>query len=70
MRTLKVEKTHKNRTKTFEELTFQEQAKVISMTALQFRKQLRAHLKRAKEEQRDVKQIREARLDLLRRIVK
>jgi len=39
-------KRHKDDTKTFEELTFQEQAKTMNMTALQFRKQLKAHLRR------------------------
>ena len=43
---------HKGDTKTFEELTYSEQAKAMNMTALQFRKQLKAHLRRVKEEDR------------------
>ena len=66
---VKMRKTHANYRNTFEELTFQQQARSISMTALQFRKELKAHLRRAKEEGKEVDKIREARLDLLRRIL-
>jgi hypothetical protein len=61
---------HKHDTKTFEELTFMEQAKAMNMTALQFRKQLTAHLRRADEEDRASQQIVRARLRLLDRILK
>jgi len=61
---------HKGDTKTFEELTFQEQAKAINMTALQFRKQLSAHLRRVKEEDRlDPEGVLQDRLRLLERII-
>jgi hypothetical protein len=66
---MKVEKTHKGYTETFRELNFEEQAKAISMTALQFRKQVRAHMDRAAEEGKDVKQVVDARLGLLRKIL-
>ncbi len=62
-------KRHKRDTKTFEELTFQEQAKTLNMTALQFRKQLNAHLRRADEEGRAPQRIVRTRLRLLERIV-
>ncbi len=62
-------KRHKRDTKTFEELTFQEQAKTMNMTALQFRKQLAAHLRRAVEEDRDPQSIVRTRLRLLERIM-
>ncbi len=60
---------HKGDTKTFEELNFQEQAQAMNMTALQFRKQLTAHLRRADEEGRPRDQVVSARLALLQRIV-
>lgn len=60
---------HKDDTKTFEELTFQEQAKAMNMTALQFRKQLTAHLRRANEEGRPRGEVLTGRLGLLQRIL-
>jgi hypothetical protein len=60
---------HKNDTKTFDELTFEEQAKAMNMCALQFRKQLNAHLKRAVEEERQIQKVLRSRLDLLRSII-
>jgi hypothetical protein len=60
---------HKDDTKTFEELTFQEQAKAMNMTALQFRRQLTAHLRRAGEEGRPQAEVLSARLGLLQRIL-
>jgi hypothetical protein len=63
-------KRHKRDTKTFEELTFQEQAKTMNMTALQVRKQLAAHLRRAEEEGRASQRIVRMRLRLLERILK
>jgi len=60
---------HKGDTKTFEELTFQEQAKAMNMTALQFRKQLTAHLRRADAEGRASQRIARSRLRLLERIL-
>jgi hypothetical protein len=63
-------KRHKRDTKTFEELTFQEQAKTMNMTALQVRKQLAAHLRRAEEEGRASQRIVRMQLRLLERILK
>lgn len=60
---------HKGDTKTFEELTFQEQAKAMNMTALQFRKQLTAHLRKAAEEGRSTSEVLRTRLQLLERIL-
>jgi hypothetical protein len=60
---------HQNDTKTFAELTFEEQVKAMNMNALQFRKQLRAHLRRADEEGRSRRAVLNARLDLLRNIL-
>jgi hypothetical protein len=62
-------KRHKGDTKTFEELTFQEQTKTMNMTALQFRKQLTAHLRRAEAEGRASKRIVRTRLRLLESIL-
>jgi hypothetical protein len=41
-------------TKTFDELTFKEQAQAINMTAVQLRRQITAHLRRAEQEGRDL----------------
>jgi hypothetical protein len=41
-------KRHDNDTKDLEELTFAQQARSMSMRVLQFRKELDAHLRRAK----------------------
>ena len=41
---------HKTVTKSFEELTFREQNHAMNRNALQFRKQLTAHLRKAKAE--------------------
>ena len=60
---------HKGDTKTFEELSFAEQVKAMNMTALQFRKQLNAHLRRAKAEDRDGDAILDKRLGLLEGIL-
>ena len=64
-----VPRRHKGDSKTFEELTFEEQAKAMNMNALQFRKQLRAHLRRAKKEGRDEGDVLRVRLDLLNHIL-
>ena len=63
------QRRHQNDTKTFEELTFGEQIKAMNMTALQFRKQLTAHLRRADEEGRSRREVMNTRLNLLRRIL-
>jgi len=60
---------HKQDTKTFEELTFRERALAMNMTALQFRKQLKAHLRRASAEYRDTDDVLRARLELLESIL-
>jgi len=50
---------HQNRTKTFEELTFAEQAKSINAQIVVLQRSIRAHVRRAMKEQRP-KQITEA----------
>lgn len=60
---------HQNDTKTFAELTFEEQAKAMNMNALQFRAQLRAHLRRAAKEARPRREVLNTRLNLLRNIL-
>lgn len=60
---------HKRDSKNFEEETFQEQAKTMNMTALQFRKQLEAHLRRANAEGRERDTVVKSRLGLLQRIL-
>jgi hypothetical protein len=60
---------HKGDTKTFEELSFAEQVKAMNMTALQFRKQLNAHLRRAKAEDRHSDDVLDKRLSLLESIL-
>ncbi len=57
---------HKNDTAEFKDLDFQGQARAMNMTALQFRKQLKAHLRRAGEKR---ERTLEVRLGLLRRII-
>ena len=46
---------HKQDTATFEELDFHGQARAMNATVLQFRQQLRAHLRRAAQEERKFK---------------
>jgi len=62
-------KAHKVHTKTFEELTYGEQARSMSIRALQYRKEFKAHLRRAKVEGRDTKKVAKKLNDLLRNIV-
>lgn len=62
-------KRHKNDTKTFDELTFEEQVKSINMAALQFRKKLEAHLRLAQQEERDREAVLRDRLKLLENIL-
>jgi hypothetical protein len=50
-------------------LTFEERAKSMNMTALQFRKQLAANLHRASAEGRPEQDVLEKRLGLLRSIL-
>jgi hypothetical protein len=50
-------------------LTYNEQVLAMNMTALQFRKQLAAHLRRAQQEDREVEDVLRVRLGLLRKIL-
>jgi len=60
---------HQNDSKTFEELTFKEQALAMNAAAAQFRKMLDANLRRAAAEGRGVDRVRATRVGLLERIV-
>ena len=60
---------HQNDMKTFEEETFKEQSLTMTATALNFRRELKAHLRRAKQEGRDVERVLRTRLGLLKKIL-
>ena len=45
---------HQNRTKTFEQLTYSEQAKSINAQIVTLQRSIRAHIRRANEERRAV----------------
>jgi hypothetical protein len=59
---------HKTATKSFEELTFKEQNHAMNRNALEFRKQLTAHVRKAKEEGHCTQKVLTGRLRLLDRI--
>lgn len=61
-------KRHKTVTKNFEELTFTEQNHAMNRNALQFRKQLNAHLRKARAEGHCTKTVLKGRIRLLDRI--
>ena len=63
------QRRHKDDTKNFDELTYEEQAKSLNMAALQFRKRLDAHLRRADSEGRLRSEVLEKRLSLLEGIL-
>jgi len=60
---------HQNDTKTFEELTFKEQALAMNAAAAQYRKMIDANLRRAEADGRSVARVRQTRLGLLERII-
>jgi hypothetical protein len=59
---------HKTATKTFEELTFREQNHAMNRNALEFRRQLRAHMRKAKAEGHCTQKVLKGRLRLLDRV--
>jgi hypothetical protein len=59
---------HKTVTKSFEDLTFKEQNQAMNRNALQFRKQLNAHVRKAQAEGRCAKEVLKGRVRLLDRI--
>ena len=59
---------HNTAKKSFEELTFEEQNHAMNRNALQFRRQLTAHVRKAKAEGRCTKELLNGRLRLLDRI--
>jgi hypothetical protein len=60
---------HKTVTKAFEELTFEEQNRAMNQNFVQFRKQLNAHVRKAKAEGRCTKEVLKRRVRLLDRIL-
>ena len=62
-------KRHQGDSKTFEELNFKEQSLSMNMTALNFRRQLQAHLRRAEKEDRNLTAVLRKRLSLLQSIL-
>ena len=60
---------HKIVTKSFEDLTFKEQNQAMNRNALQFRKQLNAHVRKAKAEGHCEKEVVKGRIRLLNRIL-
>jgi hypothetical protein len=59
---------HKTVTKSFEELTFKEQSHAMNRNALEFRKQLTAHVRKARAEGHCTKTVLERRRRLLERL--
>jgi hypothetical protein len=59
---------HKNVTKSFEELSFKEQNHALNRNALQFRRQIIVHLRKAKAEGRSTREVLKGRVRLLERI--
>jgi leucyl-tRNA synthetase len=60
---------HRTVTKSFEELTFKEQNQAMNRNFIQFRKQLQAHVQKAKTEGRCTKEVLKTRVRLLDRIL-
>lgn len=56
-------------TATFEELTFKEQAQSITASINSLERMINSHIRRAREEDRDVDNIRERRLDQVQRMI-
>ena len=61
-------KRHKTATKSFDELTFREQNLAMNRSAVEFRKQLTAHVRKAKAEGHCTKEVLKGRIRLLDRI--
>jgi hypothetical protein len=62
------QRRHKTATKSFDELTFEEQNHAMNRNALEFRTQLASHVRKAQAEGRCAKTILRGRLRLLDRI--
>ncbi len=60
---------HKNHNKTFDELTFSEQAKSINANMAYCGKAMLAHLRRARKEKRDVEAVRDKCENQLKRLL-
>lgn len=56
-------------TATFEELTFKEQAQSITASTNSLERMINSHIRRAREENRDVDDIRERRLEQVQRMI-
>ncbi len=60
---------HQGDTKTFGELTFAEQAKAINIRVVGLERSVRAHLRRAAQQGRDVEAVRRKCINQLRRLL-
>ncbi len=60
---------HQDDTKTFEELTFAEQAKAINIRIVGMERSIRAHLRRATQEGRNIDHVRQKCIDQVRRLL-
>lgn len=60
---------HQGDAKTFEELTFAEQAKAINIRVVGLGRSVRAHLRRATQEGRDLERVRVKCINKLRRLL-
>jgi hypothetical protein len=56
-------------TATFEELSFKEQAQSISASINSLERMINSHVRRAREENRDIEDIRERRLEQVQRMI-
>lgn len=60
---------HQGDTKTFEELTFAEQAKAINIRVVGLERSVRAHMRRASQEGRNTGQVRQKCVEQLHRLL-
>lgn len=60
---------HQGDTKTFEELTFAGQAKAINVRVVGFERAVRAHMRRAARDGRNIEQVRAKCIDQIRRLL-
>lgn len=60
---------HQRDTKTFEELTFAEQAKAINIRVVGLERSIRAHMRRADKESRNTESVRRKCIDQIQRLL-
>ncbi len=66
---MSMSRRHQGDTKTFEELTFAEQAKATNIRVVGLERSIRAHVRRATHEGRDVDGVREKCINQVRRLL-